>query len=85
MAGYSFATIGEDTRTFIQPILQAAASGVEVPASGYVVGLDDAPDSPVGADSFADFPTTRIDPDPMSTAAHAASSIPCHFPRGGAG
>ncbi len=75
MAGYSFATIGEDTRNFLQPIFQSAAGGAESPGRGYVVGLDEAPDSPAGADSFADFPTTRIDPDPMSSAALAASSL----------
>lgn len=75
MAGYSFATIGEDTRNFLQPIFQSAAGGAESPARGYVVGLDEAPDSPAGADSFADFPTTRIDPDPMSSAALAASNL----------
>lgn len=72
MAGYSFATIGEDTRTFLQPILAGASAPG---AAGYVVGLDDAPESPMGADAFSDSPATRIDPDPMSTAAHAASAL----------
>jgi len=76
MAGYSFASIGEDTRSFLQPMLQAAAGGPEAaPAGGYVVGIDDAPESPYAADSFADSPDTRIDPDPMNTALRAASAL----------
>ncbi len=72
MAGYSFATISEDTRAFLQPILAGAATHA---TTGYVVGLDDAPEAPAGGDAFADSPNTRIDPDPMSTAAQAAASL----------
>ena len=76
MAGYSFATIGEDTRTFLQPLLEAGP-GRASPSTGggSAVGLDHAPDSPVGADSFAEFPTTRIDADPIASAALAASAL----------
>ncbi|MSQ03613.1 MAG: serine/threonine protein kinase [Myxococcales bacterium] len=69
MAGYSFATISEDTRTFLTPILAGAAEPV---GAGYVVGLDDAP---ADADAFADSPDTSIDADPLSTAAHAAAAL----------
>ncbi|MFZ5481591.1 MAG: serine/threonine protein kinase, partial [Myxococcota bacterium] len=64
MAGYSFATIAEDTRQFLAPLLEATA-----PAS-----VADAPDAPAGADAFADSPATRIDPDPVSTAAATAQT-----------
>ncbi len=69
MAGYSFATIGDDTRVFLAPILAGAA---EPAGAGYVVGLDDAP---ADGDAFADSPPTSIDADPLSTAAHAASAL----------
>ena len=69
MAGYSFATIGEDTRMFLAPILAGMA---EPTGAGYVVGLDDAP---ADADAFADSPPTSIDADPLSTAAQAASAL----------
>ncbi len=67
MAGYSFATIAEDTRTFLAPLMESLSA----PSSA----VSDAPDAPDGADSFEDAPATRIDPDPMTTAMIAAQSL----------
>ncbi len=86
MAGYSFASISEDTRAFLAPLLQGSVSstaglaGASQPGSGhggggYVAGIDSAPDSPEGGDAFDDSPATRIDPDPMATAAVAAQAL----------
>lgn len=73
MAGYSFATIGEDTRAFLAPLSES--QGGPKSSGGFVAGLDDAPASSVGADAFDDSPATRIDPDPMTTAAIAAQAL----------
>ena len=62
MAGYSFTSIAEDTRNFLQPLLDSVAPTT----------VDDAPDAPPDADSFADSPATRLDPDPIHTAAQVA-------------
>jgi serine/threonine protein kinase len=67
MAGYSFATIAEDTRTFLLPLLDSLGAPSPSVAA--------APDAPSGSDSFDEAPATRIDPDPMTTAAIAAQAL----------
>ena len=52
MAGYSFATIAEDTRTFLQPLLETLAPPLSA--------VDAAPDAPADADSFAESPITEV-------------------------
>ena len=59
MAGYSFATIGEDTRAFLQPLLAGTSSQ---PA-------------PLDADPFSDAQDTSIDADPLASAAMAAVAL----------
>ncbi|MSQ03447.1 MAG: serine/threonine protein kinase [Myxococcales bacterium] len=59
MAGYSFATIGEDTRAFLQPLLS---------------GVGAAP-APFDADPFSDAQDTSIDADPLASAAMAAAAL----------
>ncbi|MBM4368847.1 MAG: serine/threonine protein kinase, partial [Deltaproteobacteria bacterium] len=78
MAGYSFASINEDTRSFLGPLLEGHAAhgaGAPVTGGGYVAGIESAPDAPQGSDAFDDSPATRIDPDPMATAAVAAQAL----------
>lgn len=65
MAGYSFATIAEDTRSFLGPLLDASNA----------LSLSNAQDAPADADSFAESPITHVDLDPMTTAAVAAQAI----------
>ncbi len=71
MAGYNFATIANDTRAFLQPIL----SQHPMPAPTPVTSVEAAPDAPAQADGFDDNASTRIDPDPLSTAAYAAQAM----------
>ena len=66
MAGYSFANIGDEMTAFLGPILGAEP---EPAAPGLV---DAAPDAPEDADDFSEQIETRIDPDPISTAADTA-------------
>lgn len=68
MAGYSFAAISDDTRVFLAPLLDTVAP----PHGG---GLATAPDAPAGADRFDDGGETRVDPDPMTTAAITAKAL----------
>lgn len=79
MAGYSFNTIIDDTRRFLQPMFEGGTSaGVAAFAGGGLAAasaLDSLPDAPADADDFEDMPVTNIDPDPMSTAAHAAQAL----------
>jgi len=71
MAGYSFASIADDTRAFLEPIL--ASHPLPEPAP--------MPDSQELAaatgpqDEFDDKASTRIDPDPLSTAAYASNAL----------
>ncbi|MFH1467194.1 MAG: protein kinase, partial [Pseudomonadota bacterium] len=66
MAGYSFASIADDTRRFLEPIAQAAAAAAPVPAT---------PSAPGPESGFEDKASTRIDPDPTSTAAFASQAL----------
>lgn len=68
MAGYSFAAISDDTRVFLGPLLESLQ-----PAP--VGGLAAAQDAPADADRFDDTGETRIDPDPMTTAAITAKAL----------
>jgi len=67
MSGYSFASIAEDTRSFAEPVLETLVHPTSAVAA--------APDAPYGVDNFIDAPETRIDPDPMTTAAITAQAL----------
>ncbi|MEE2751377.1 MAG: protein kinase [Myxococcota bacterium] len=67
MAGYSFSNISEETTSFLEPILKDSGE-----TTGGQSLVDAAPDAPAGTDDFAEDSSTRIDPDPISTAAEAA-------------
>jgi len=69
MAGYSFKTIVEDTLAFVGELAGQESGSSDRP------GLDGAPDSPPDVDAFDDQLPTRVDPDPTSTAAHAAQAL----------
>jgi len=71
MAGYSFNTIIDDTRSFLAPLFDHAPT----PGRRAASLLEKAPDAPMDADAFDDMPVTSIDPDPMSTAALAAQAL----------
>jgi serine/threonine protein kinase len=69
MAGYSFATIAEDTRTFLAPLLE------QIGLDKAMSVVDAAPDAPANADSFNETPITHVDLDPMGTASAAAVNL----------
>ena len=70
MAGYSFSSIAEDTRNFLQPLFNQNQPDGLTPIS-----LADAPSAPRGASGFEDDVATRIDPDPTNTAAIAREAL----------
>ncbi len=71
MAGYSFANIADDTRRFLDPILASYPLPSPTPATPSPL-LEEA-QGPV--DSFDDKVSTRIDPDPRTTAAYASQAL----------
>ncbi len=73
MAGFSFSTIIDDTRSFLEPLLRSTGQPPERP-TGFPAPVQ-APDAPGPVDTFDDLPSTRIDPDPVSTAALAARAL----------
>ncbi len=70
MAGYSFSSIAEDTRSFLQPLFSQNQPDGLTP-----ITLADAPTRPPGASGFEDDVATRIDPDPTNTAALAREAL----------
>jgi serine/threonine protein kinase len=66
MAGYSFTSITDDTRSFLEPLFAPPATPPPVRSSS---ALGRALDAKGPIDSFDDMPPTRIDPDPTFTAA----------------
>ena len=71
MAGYSFATITDDTRRFLEPIVQAHPFPAPTPVQQAPQGEP----APGPVDGFDDKVSTRIDPDPRSTAAYASQAL----------
>jgi hypothetical protein len=71
MAGYSFANIADDTRRFLEPIVQAHP----FPSPTPVRPAAQAVPAPGPVDGFDDKVATRIDPDPRSTAAYASQAL----------
>jgi len=71
MAGYSFANIADDTRRFLEPIVQANP----FPAPTRVAPTPQAQPASGPVDGFDDKVSTRIDPDPRSTAAYASQAL----------
>lgn len=67
MAGYSFASIGEETRSFLTPLFEQSGSFM-------ADAVASAPDLGPGASDFEDSPDTGIDADPLATARAAAEA-----------
>jgi hypothetical protein len=71
MAGYSFANIADDTRRFLEPIV----ADHPFPSPTPVAPVVEAMPAPGPVDGFDDKVSTRIDPDPRSTAAYASQAL----------
>ncbi len=71
MAGYSFANIADDTRRFLDPIVQAHPFPAPTPVAPVAASVP----APGPVDGFDDKVSTRIDPDPRSTAAYASQAL----------
>ncbi len=71
MAGYSFANIADETRRFLEPIVQAHPFPAPTPVSPIAAAVP----APGPVDSFDDNVSTRVDPDPRSTAAYASQAL----------